>query len=104
MVPLFIPGIGVLEILVILLVALIVFGHRLPDVAKSLGKGYLEFRRGLRVLENEIEIADIDVEVTESAPRDRREEGQEGERAPGGAEEGEEPRNEDGKTDGEQER
>lgn len=63
--PAFISGIGIWEILVVLLVALIIFGPRLPEVARSVGKGYLEFRRGLRSLENEIEFADADVEVSE---------------------------------------
>jgi len=36
------------EILVILLVALIVFGGRLPDTARKLGSAFSEFKRGLR--------------------------------------------------------
>ncbi|GEM_PF-2840168 len=69
----FFSGIGVTEIIVILVVALIIFGNRLPDVAKSLGKGYLEFRRGVRTLQDEIEIVDADVEVGErkTASRER---------------------------------
>jgi sec-independent protein translocase protein TatB len=39
-------GIGMSELLVILLVALIVFGpSRLPELARSLGKAMAEFRR-----------------------------------------------------------
>ena len=39
-------GIGVTELLVILIVALIVFGpNRLPDLARSLGRAMAEFRR-----------------------------------------------------------
>jgi sec-independent protein translocase protein TatA len=63
----FIAGLGVWEILVILVVALIVFGPRLPEVAKSIGKGYLEFRRGLRSFESELEFHDTDVDG--SGPR-----------------------------------
>jgi sec-independent protein translocase protein TatA len=36
------------EIVLILLVALLVFGRRLPEVARSLGQGMTEFRKGLR--------------------------------------------------------
>jgi sec-independent protein translocase protein TatA len=39
-------GIGASELLIIILVALLVVGpKRLPDLAKSLGKGFSEFRR-----------------------------------------------------------
>ncbi len=43
------------ELLVILIVALLVFGRRLPDVARSLGKGIVEFKKGLRNVEEEVE-------------------------------------------------
>ncbi len=39
------PNIGPLEILVVLIIALVVFGpKRLPELGKSLGKGIREFR------------------------------------------------------------
>jgi sec-independent protein translocase protein TatA len=39
------PNIGPMEIVVVLIVALIVFGpKRLPELGKSLGKGIQEFR------------------------------------------------------------
>ena len=40
-----------------LLVALLLFGRRLPEVARSLGRSIVEFKRGLRDLEHEIESA-----------------------------------------------
>lgn len=46
-------NIGWQEILLILLIALLLFGARkIPDLAKSLGKGIKEFRKGLREIEN----------------------------------------------------
>lgn len=42
------PNIGPLEIVVVLIIALIVFGpKRLPELGRSLGKGINEFRDGL---------------------------------------------------------
>lgn len=37
-----------LEWLIILLVVLLLFGHRLPGMARSLGSGITEFKRGLK--------------------------------------------------------
>ena len=46
-------NIGWQEILLILFIALLLFGaKRIPDLAKSVGKGIREFRKGLRELEN----------------------------------------------------
>jgi len=40
-----VPNIGPMEILVVLIIALVVFGpKRLPELGKSLGKGITEFR------------------------------------------------------------
>lgn len=36
------------EWLIILLVVLLLFGHRLPGMARSLGSGITEFKRGLK--------------------------------------------------------
>lgn len=42
------PNIGPLEIAIVLIIALIVFGpKKLPDLGRSLGKGIGEFRDGL---------------------------------------------------------
>jgi sec-independent protein translocase protein TatA len=41
-------SLGPVEVVVILLVALLIFGRRLPEVARSLGQGLVEFRKGLR--------------------------------------------------------
>lgn len=41
-------GFGPWEMWVILLIALLLFGHRIPGMARSLGSGIVEFKRGLK--------------------------------------------------------
>ncbi|GMA17545.1 twin-arginine translocase TatA/TatE family subunit [Deinococcus metallilatus] len=49
------PNIGAPELIVILLVALIVFGPRkLPELGKSLGQGLREFRRSTSAVTDEL--------------------------------------------------
>jgi sec-independent protein translocase protein TatA len=36
------------EIIAVLVVVLLLFGHRLPGMARSLGSGITEFKRGLK--------------------------------------------------------
>ena len=53
----FIGGIGPWEIAIIAGIALLIFGGRLPQVGKNLGKGIVEFKRGLKGIENDIDEA-----------------------------------------------
>jgi len=48
------------EWLVILIVALLVFGKRLPEVARSMGRSLTQFKRGLRDVEDDIDDATQD--------------------------------------------
>lgn len=58
---LLIGPLGPFEILIILFVGLLIFGARLPEVGRSLGKGLMEFKRGLRGMQDEMH--DIDREA-----------------------------------------
>jgi sec-independent protein translocase protein TatA len=40
-------GIGQWEVIIILVVIFILFGHRLPSVMRSLGRGVVEFKQGM---------------------------------------------------------
>ncbi|NUQ67347.1 MAG: twin-arginine translocase TatA/TatE family subunit [Phycisphaerales bacterium] len=42
------------ELLIILGIALLLFGRRLPEVGRSLGKGIIEFKKGLKGVEEEL--------------------------------------------------
>lgn len=49
--------IGTWEIIVILFIVLLLFGgKRLPELAKSLGKGIREFKKASREISEEIEV------------------------------------------------
>src|SRR5882762_4132318 len=45
------------EWLIILAFGLLIFGKRLPEVGRSLGKGIVEFKKGLKGVEDEVEEA-----------------------------------------------
>ncbi len=48
-------NIGNTEFILLLVVALLLFGRRLPEVGRSLGKGIVEFKKGLRDIQEEVE-------------------------------------------------
>lgn len=50
-------GIGTGEMIVIGVVAVLLFGKRLPEVGRSLGKSLVEFKKGMQGIENEIRSA-----------------------------------------------
>ena len=45
------------EMLVVGVIAVLLFGKRLPEVGRSLGKGLVEFKKGLRGMEDEFDIS-----------------------------------------------
>jgi sec-independent protein translocase protein TatA len=47
-------GVGPPELLIIGVVAVLLFGKRLPEVARSLGQSYNQFRRGLHDIQSEV--------------------------------------------------
>jgi sec-independent protein translocase protein TatA len=47
-------GIGTSEMLILAVIALLLFGKRLPEVARSLGKGMMEFKKGLYDIQDEV--------------------------------------------------
>ena len=49
------PQLGLMEMLVVMGVAVLLFGKRLPEVGRSLGKGIVEFKKGLRGVEDEFD-------------------------------------------------
>ncbi|WP_428389903.1 Sec-independent protein translocase subunit TatA/TatB [Mucisphaera sp.] len=50
----FIGPLGWTETIVIAVIGLLFFGKRLPEVGRSLGKGIVEFKKGLSGIESEV--------------------------------------------------
>ena len=71
--PALIGNIGTMEIVVILFIALLLFGRRLPEVGRSLGKGIVEFKKGIKGIEDDIrdDIDEADRDI-ERIPQSRR--------------------------------
>ncbi len=42
------------EWIIILAIGLLIFGRRLPEVGRSLGKGIVEFKKGVKGIEDEL--------------------------------------------------
>jgi sec-independent protein translocase protein TatA len=43
------------ELMIIMVIALLLFGKRLPEVARSLGKGVVEFKKGIKGVEDKVD-------------------------------------------------
>jgi sec-independent protein translocase protein TatA len=48
-------GLGTWELAIVAVVVLLLFGNRLPSVMRSLGRGVVEFKKGVRGIEEDIE-------------------------------------------------
>lgn len=51
------PSLGPMEMMVVMIVAVLLFGKRLPEVGRSLGKGIIEFKKGIRGIEDDFDAA-----------------------------------------------
>jgi sec-independent protein translocase protein TatA len=47
------------ELLIVGIIAIVLFGKRLPEVAKMLGQQYAKFRRGLSDLQSQVNLHEI---------------------------------------------
>ena len=55
---------GPMELIIVMAILLLLFGHRLPSVMRSLGQGVVEFKKGVQGVEDDLE------EATRSINRD----------------------------------
>ncbi len=52
-------GMGPTELIIVGIIAVLLFGRKLPEVAKSLGVSYREFRKGLNELQSQVNLNEI---------------------------------------------
>ena len=45
---------GPLELIIILIIAVLLFGRRLPEIARGVGKSLTEFKKGVKEAKNEV--------------------------------------------------
>ena len=57
-------NLGAQEMIILLIIGVLLFGRKLPEVGRYLGKGIVEFKKGIKGLEDE-----LDTTATTSAPR-----------------------------------
>lgn len=60
------------HMIIIGLVALLIFGHRLPEVGRSLGRSIVEFKKGIKGIEDDVQDAskkqDVDRQIEQEKP------------------------------------
>ncbi len=64
------PQLGMMEMIVVMGVAVLLFGKRLPEVGRSLGKGIIEFKKGLRGIEDEFDLTSTSAPATRTRRSD----------------------------------
>lgn len=52
------PSVGYTELFFLAVIAVLLFGKKLPDVAKSIGKGYGKIRRSLSDVQKNLDVSE----------------------------------------------
>lgn len=52
-------GLGPQEIMLLLVLGVLLFGRKLPEVGRYLGKGIVEFKKGMKGLEDEMDVSNL---------------------------------------------
>jgi sec-independent protein translocase protein TatA len=65
-------GLNPLTVIAVLVIGVLLFGKDLPEVARKLGKGLMEFKRGLQGLEDDFVEGRAPARLAKPAPRNPR--------------------------------
>jgi sec-independent protein translocase protein TatA len=55
--PLFANILGPGQLVVLLILGVLIFGRRLPEIGRYLGKGIVEFKKGMKGLEDDLDLS-----------------------------------------------
>jgi sec-independent protein translocase protein TatA len=61
-------NLGGQEMIVLLIIGVLLFGRKLPDVGRYLGKGIVEFKKGIKGIEEEVDTSSAASSRYEPAP------------------------------------
>jgi len=59
-----IPGVGSMELMIVGVIALLLFGKNLPNVARNAGKSFAEFKKGISGFQEEFHKVSREAEKT----------------------------------------
>jgi len=61
-------NLGAQEMIILLIIGVLLFGRKLPEVGRYLGKGIVEFKKGIKGLEDEVDTGSVMAPRQESLP------------------------------------
>ncbi len=61
-------GLGPVELMIVGVIAVLLFGSRLPSVARSMGQSLVEFKKGMQGIEHEMHVSNAATPSPESEP------------------------------------
>ena len=62
-------GLGPTEWIIIAIIVLLLFGNRLPSVMRSLGRGIVEFKKGVQGIDEDLKDTDKIEHKEDSSPK-----------------------------------
>ncbi|QEG38794.1 Sec-independent protein translocase subunit TatA/TatB [Roseimaritima ulvae] len=68
-------GLSFFELMVIGVVAVLLFGAKLPEVARTLGGSYRDLKRGMNDIQNQFRLAELEVTRPKPVVQEEEEEG-----------------------------